>query len=349
MTDPALVERRTELAGKLMSDDPGLSPDDADKKADAVIRVEEIAPQSLTAIRELDVARTWYWDFIATVGIFLIVGKKACYKSWVALWLLWHTSAGLPFLGRVTKKAPCLYCALELDEIAMAERAKKLPPSDGIIDVVFSLPRGQAALDALEALIIARGYRVIVIDMLPAILPADSDGNGYTETTVFMLALRRLAQKHSACIVCLMHAGKAERVDYVDSVIGSTAYAGQSDTVAVLSRKRKERVLQLSASGNHGKDTFLSIRVNDDLSLELAEDDGGNDAGLSPEASRIVSLLNETYPAGTSPSVLASVVGKPPEAVRQSLLRLCDRGIVERSGRGNYRIPSTVIPDPPEF
>ena len=340
-------ERRVELAGKYLDSHEGATVEDADKYADAVLSVEAIAPQSLSVIRDLPTTRTWFWDCLATVGIFLIVGKKACYKSWVALWMLWHNVAGLPFMGRTTKRVAGLYCALELDAIAMAERAKRLPPVDGILDVIFSLPRGQAALDTLESLMLARGYQVIVIDMLPAILPADSDGNGYTETTVFMLALRRLAQKYSACFVCLMHAGKAERVDYVDSVIGSTAYSGQSDTVAVLSRKRKESIVQLSASGNHGKDSFLTIKVNDDLSLELSDDPETETAGLSPDAVRLVSTLKDSYPDGASPAVLSAVMGKPAENIRQSLLRLCDKGIIERAGRGNYRAAGS--PDPVPF
>lgn len=341
-------ERRVDLARKYLDSHEGATIEEADKYADAVLSVEAIAPQSLAVIRELPTTRTWFWDCISTVGIFLIVGKKACFKSWFALWLLWHKVAGLPFLGRTTKRVAGLYCALELDAIAMAERAKRLPPVDGILDVIFSLPRGQAALETLESLMIARGYRVIVIDMLPAILPADIDANGYTETTVFMLALRRLAQKYSACFVCLMHAGKAERVDYVDSVIGSTAYAGQADTVAVLSRKRKESVIQLSASGNHGKDSFLTIKVNDDLSLELSDDpETETAAGMSPDALRLVSTLRDSYPNGASPLILSSVLGKPSETIRQSLLRLCDKGIVERSGRGNYR--AVTRPEPVPF
>lgn len=349
MNEPDTDERRLEIENQYLESHEGSTAEQATRYGKAVLSVEKLAPKSLADIRNLDTQRTWYWDGLATIGIFLIVGKKACYKSWIALWISFHISQGLPFLGKTVKRAACLYYAGELDAIAMAERAKKLPIVNGTLDVIFSLPRGHAALEMLESLMIANGYGVIVLDMLPAILPADSDGNGYTETNVFMLALRRLAQKYSACFICLMHAGKAERVDYVDSVIGSTAYAGQADTVAVLSRKRKESIIQLSASGNHGKDSFLTINVNDNMTLELGDDSEIESAGLSADAMRMVLLMKENYPQGTSPAILSAVIGKPAENIRQSLLRLIDKQIVEKTGRGTYRVITQQDQEPLPF
>jgi RecA-family ATPase len=310
------------------------------------MRADALAPVPLSEVQKIERQRIWYWDGIFTTGLAIIAAKKGLLKSWLALRLGIALSAGLPFLGKCTKKSNVLYLALELDEIAIAERARLCGDVRGCFDVLFSFRRGHDALTDLAALVDARGYRVVIVDMLPAILPAGTDGNAYDEITAFMLKLRRFAQSRELSIICLLHAGKAPREDFADAVMGSTGFAGQADTVAVLQRKRGDNVLKFLSTGNHGKDQAFKIRIGENVSMEVIEESEleKQTAYLSAEQERVLTTMTEFYPEGTTPVVLAGVLGKTSDAVRIQLNRLIERGAVERIGRGVYQA-KCVKPD----
>lgn len=334
------AERHAEIAGRFI--DEGMSPDEADAKAAAMVRADQLAPVPLADVQRIEKKRVWFWDGILTTGLAIIAAKKGQLKSWLSLRLGIALADGLSFLGKCTKKSSVLYLALELDDIAMAERARLCGEVRGRFDVLFSFRKGKDAIDDLTALVDARGYGLVIVDMLPAILPADTDGNAYDEITAFMLRLRRFAQSRSISIVCLMHSGKAERADFADAVMGSTGFAGQADTVCVLDRKRGEDVLRFMSTGNHGKDQSFKIAIGENVSMTLLDETNAEQAAgyLTGDAQRLLQVLTENYREGTSATVLSAVVGKSPGAVRVSLNRLADKGLVERVGRGLWKAKS---------
>jgi RecA-family ATPase len=341
---PPDAERLLELSGRFMDD--GMNQEDADRQARKVMRADALAPIPLSEVQRIDRQRIWFWDGIFTTGLSIIAAKKGLLKSWLALRLGIALADGRPFLGKCTRKANVLYLALELDEIAIAERARLCGDVRGCFDVLFSFRRGHDALVDLAALVDARGYRVVIVDMLPAILPAGTDGNAYDEVTSFMLELRRFAQSRELSIICLLHAGKTAREDFADAVMGSTGFAGQADTVAVLQRKRGDSVLKFLSTGNHGADQAFKIRIGENVSMEILEESEleKQTAYLSAEQERVLMTMTEFYPEGVTPVVLAGVLGKTSDAVRIQLNRLIERGAVKRIGRGVYQA-KCVKPD----
>lgn len=308
------------------------------KEAQCFKRAAELNPQPLSSLADVTTQRIWYWDYVLTTGLGVIAAKKGCYKSWLSLQLAYAIAQGTPFLEKTTHKASVLYMALELDNIAMAERCKKLGTAPAGLDVLFSFTRGDDALKDMEALLAAKAYRFVIVDMLPAILPKGTDGNSYDAITDFMLSLRRLAQSYTACILCLLHSGKSERVDFVDSVLGSTGFAGQADTVIVLDRKRGDSTVKFMSSGNHGRDCCMKIEVGENMIMKRIEDNTDGNS-LSQSAEQIYTLLENSYPQGTTATVLSGVTGKSADAVRKILTRqLVDRGLVEQTARGVYKV-----------
>ena len=162
LDDTETAERLLELSGRFMDD--GLSREDADRQAKKVMRADELAPVPLSEVQKIDRQRIWFWDGIFTTGLSIIAAKKGLLKSWLALRLGIALSAGLPFLGKCTKKSNVLYLALELDEVAIAERARLCGDVRGCFDVLFSFRRGHDALTDLAALVDARGYNVVVVE-----------------------------------------------------------------------------------------------------------------------------------------------------------------------------------------
>jgi hypothetical protein len=301
-------------------------------------RAAELNPQPLSSLSDVTTQRIWYWDYVLTTGLGVIAAKKGCYKSWLSLQLAYAIAQGTPFLEKTTHKASVLYMALELDNIAMSERCRKIGTAPAGLDVLFNFTRGDDALKDMEALLAAKEYRFIVVDMLPAILPKGVDGNSYDAITDFMLSLRRLAQSYSACILSLLHSGKSERVDFVDSVLGSTGFAGQADTVIVLDRKRGDTTVKFMSSGNHGRDCCMKIEVGEDMIMHRVEDDDEDGKFLSQSSEQIYTLLKDNYPQGATATVLSGVTGKSADAVRKILTRqLVTRGFVEQTGRGVYK------------
>ena len=338
---PEQREHFTELSGRFLAE--GLAQDEADRRAVAFLRAEILAPVSLEGIRTAKFSRTWFLDGLFTFGLSIIAAKKANWKSLFALQSAYAIAAGIPFLGKTVPQAvKVLYLALELDKIAMSERAQRRGPAPAGLDILFTFTRGPEAIADLDALIMARGYKVIFIDMAAAILPGGTDGNAYDQVTGFLLQLRRLAQERESCIVLLLHSPKSEKTDFADAVLGSVGFGGQADSIIFLDRKRGDNVAKVLITGNHGSDSVFKIIMDENLNLSRF-DDGGKASFLSAETDAVLTTLRQ-FPDGTSPAKLGAIMGKTPDqfnTVRMALSRLVEKGLVYKAGRGNYHAYAT--------
>ena len=327
---PCDSERLAEISGRFIAE--GRAPEEADARAKMLCRAETLNPRSLEDIRMMDLKREWIVDALMTPGLVILAAKKGNWKSLLALQCGYAVASGAAFLGRATTKGPCLYLALELDELAMSERAQKIGPCPQGLDVMTAFERGTNAIADLEALIVARGYRLIVVDMLQAILPGGTDGNAYDDVTPFLLTLRRLGQKYKAAILCLMHSPKSSRDDFADAVLGSTGFAGQADNIIVLERKRGSDTADLFATGNHGKDTAFRIRIDEDLRLSL---DGLIPVSRDSQAKEeVLDALTKLGPDGGSAKTIGESIGRGEDATRKILERLMVDRKAERVRRG---------------
>jgi hypothetical protein len=225
-------------------------------------------------------------------------------------------------------RARILCAELELDETSIHERARRLGPLPEGLDVVDAWPTGEAGIRALEAAIVVLGYRVVIVDNLPGILPSDHETNSYDDQP-FYARIRKIGHKYNAAIIGLWHAGKAEREDHVDSAIGSTGKVAQCDSVLTLVRKRGETGGKLLVAGNHGKDDAISLRFEDCL-WTLA--DGAAEGPSLSAADQVYMDLLGKHPEGLSCSILSATVGKSSTAGRSALHRLAVRGLVLKRG-----------------
>ena len=180
------------------------------------------------------------------------------------------------------------------------------------------------------------GYRVIIVDMLPGILPSDHETNSYDDQP-FYARIRKLGHKYNAAIIGLWHAGKAEREDHVDAAIGSTGKVAQCDCILTLVRKRGDPCGKLLVAGNHGKDDSVDLRF-EDCTWSLAV--GAEGPSLSAQDQIYIDILGK-HPEGLSCSVLSATAGKSSTAGRSALHRLAARGLVLK--RGTLWYPSEAF------
>lgn len=344
MSAPDYTERLAEIAGRFIAD--GRTQEEADTLARATLRVEELNPRPLEDIRKLDLKRTWILDGILTTGIAVLAAKKGNWKSLLSMQAAYAIAAGAPFLDRASQRGPVLYLALELDDIAMSERAARLGPCPEGLDILLSFTRGEEALADIEKLLLIKNYTLIVVDMLSAILPRGTDGNAYDEVTPFMLRLRRIAQHYSACILCLMHSPKASRDDFADAVLGSTGFAGQADSILVLDRKRAESSAKLSITGNHGADSFFRIGI--DSNLRITTESGSLAMEAPTHPSKQDAALDELKKANGEPisaAMVGQIIGtgtdqkKNTDNARKALEELVRQGKAYKPQSGRYALP----------
>jgi hypothetical protein len=276
--------------------------------------------------------RTWFIDGMVTLGMDILTARKGMGKSLAAIQAGAAIASGGTFLNRGTTKARVLYVALELDRLAIHERLARMNPlPDDGMDFVYNWPRGDEALDLLEASVTEGGYRVVIIDMLAGILPPNAETNSY-DLSPFLSRLRHIGLDHGAAIIALHHSIKGDTGDAVSNMMGTTAFGGQADSIIAIDRKRGESGAKITVAGNHGRD--LTLRVQLDTSscrwvpLGEAEDEGPR----LTEADAILVNVLEKHLEGLSASTLAATIGKAPNAARAGLSRLAQRGLVIKEG-----------------
>ena len=275
-----------------------------------------------------------------TPGLAVIAAKKGNWKSLFALQAAYALVKGEKFLRHTVPQATkVLYLSLELDRIALSERAQRMGPVPEGLDVLFSFSRGEDAIQDLEALIVGCGYGVIFVDMGAAIFPQGADFISYQEVTQFLLKLRKLGQEHNCCICLILHSPKGERADFADSVLGSVGFQGQADSIIYLDRKRGERVAKVFIIGNHGEDEVFKVTLGENLQINLVEDT--DCVSFLPSESEAVLQALKKFTLPVSPLELVATLGRPKTAkeanrVRDTLNRLIGKGYVKKVGRGAY-------------
>jgi hypothetical protein len=283
--------------------------------------------------------RVWFIEGMVTAGLCIVSARKGLGKSFFALQAGAAIASGGTFLGQHAERSRVLYVPLELDRVALHERLTKMPPSPEGLDVVYSWPRGDAALELLEAAIEQGGYKVIIVDMLGGILPNDAETNSY-DLSPWLLELRRVALRAGAAIVALHHATKGDSGDPVSNLMGTSAFGGQADSIIAIDRKRGESGAKIYIAGNHGRDRTIVARF-DDCRWIPADEEAVDSPRLGEAEGKVLAILG-AHPEGLSATVLGATMAKNPNWIRAVLSKLAARGLVIK--RGAYWLSSPQQP-----
>jgi hypothetical protein len=153
------------------------------------------------------------------------------------------------------------------------------------------------------------------------------------------------ARESNCCILATHHSPKAQSVETIDALLGSTALSGAPDTVVVLRRREQERTIE--SVQRYGHDMERQI-------LEMDADTGRLSLGTTVQAAqnaamqqRVLELLSDGGEMTTDELREAADVRKA--AIVAALTALLERGDVTRDGSGKrgdayrYRMPSKSV------
>jgi len=275
--------------------------------------------------------RQWIVDGLLLQGGFsLLCGKPKAGKSSLSRCLALAVARGDSFLERKVEQGPVLLLALEDHRVMLQENFKKLGSTgnEEILIHVGSLPGNP--IRQLE-LLIERHHPVLVIIDTIFRFTRCFDVNSYTAVIESLTPISEVARKYDVHVMAVHHAGKSERSDSLDSVLGSVAVHGSMDCTMLLSRKPEFRVLE--SQQRYGADLppttldFDSVTGRLKLGLSVAEIDNAK------TADEILDFLSG-YDGPVSELEITKAVGRRTQTIRRSLRLLRDAGSILREGSG---------------
>lgn len=292
-------------------------------------------------------------------GTIILAGPPKTGKSFLALSLAVSVATGRPALGQIpVRQRGVLYLALEDgDRRTQGRFLRFLGEDKASLDFSFKWKAvGNGCVENLEAWIESHPTTgLIVIDTAKRIRPKTSGRRGvYDEDYEFLAPLSDFAHKKSLCILIVHHTRKTRKEDDGDPmerVSGSTGMTGAVDGTLVLSRKRNSLAGTLQLMHRDLPDDPLSVALDPNTmrwmmtgpvpAAETAWEDDG--PCITPDQQKYIDMLRRC--GQMRPKEIAAALSKNPDAVRQMLHKLVDRGLLETSG-GQYWVPEPADDSP---
>ncbi|MGI6120177.1 MAG: AAA family ATPase [Desulfosporosinus sp.] len=189
---------------------------------------------------------SWVVEDLLPTGLAMLCAPSKFGKSWMVLQLCIAAAEGNSFLNYKTVQCGSLYYALEDGKGRLQDRLKKqLKGSAAPKGVRFAIKADMldgGLLNKIEEELTAYpDTKLVIIDTLQKVRGKMSKedtlyGNEYRQ----MAAVKEFADKHKICLLFVHHLRKmADDSDKFNMISGSTALMGASDTILILSKKKR--------------------------------------------------------------------------------------------------------------
>ena len=249
------------------------------------------APEILQSFQELPEGEECEWivqDLLPTPRVVGLGGKRASFKTFLALHISLCVCTGTPVFGRypVLRPGSVLFLNEENPKEligararAMTSQLKILPGEDGLGELWtchfagWNL-RDRESFEALKALIKEKAPVLLVIDSLARIWGVQDEVKN-VEIAQAMQRLRDLCEEFGLTILFLHHLRKTiaygeEAGDFLEALRGGSEIVNLADSVFVLQRKRGEPVVILKHGKSRDGQELRPFR----LRMETLEEDG---------------------------------------------------------------------------
>jgi len=240
-----------------------------------------------------------------------------------------------------------IYLGLEEKRSEVRRHFRQLgaTPGDPLLVHIAKAPK-----DALADLLrLIRKHRPVLVIIDPLLrFTRVRDEKAYAELSNALEGVMAAAREWNCCIVATHHSPKAQGVETIEALLGSTALSGAPDTVLVIRRREQERTVESVQ------------RYGPDMERQLLELDGDGRLSLGVSVAlaqlqaveqRIRQLLSDGVEMTTDE--LREAADSRKAAVVDALAALMGKGDVGRQGGGKkgdpyrYRLAST--PPAPEI
>ncbi len=282
----------------------------------------------------------WIVPGLLPEGLTLLAARTKLGKSWLALGLAWAVAAGGIALNKTPVEPGAVLClALEDSPRRLSTRAWKLLQGDPPPTLTFAThwPRlNEGGLDLLQLWL--QGHpdaRLIIIDTLAKVRGRPRSASHYSEDYASLEAVQALAHQYSIAILVIHHTIKETRQDPLDEVNATIGLTGVADNILILRRQRGQPDATLLGDGRELTGIELSLHFDDDFCRwSIIEP---SQTSKTPERAEILRLL-QTSAEPMTPTQVARVLGKTPNAARKLLAHMVEDGALTITTYGKYTI-----------
>ncbi len=211
-------------------------------------KVNNLVYSSAKDLQEKDLPPVqFYVENLIPQGLNIICSVPKMGKSFMALDLCVSIAKGTPFLGHKTKKAGCLYLALEDSENRLKQRLNTILGDEKAPDNFIYATRcddiDNGLINQLDVTIKKEPYiKVIIIDTLQKIRGVYKGSNNYGHDYKEMSVLKEFADRNGLCIILIHHTKKGNENDVFNKISGTNGIMGSADTSIVIDKNERNDI-----------------------------------------------------------------------------------------------------------
>ena len=212
-------------------------------------------------------------------GLYIFAGAPKLGKSFLMSQLAYHISTGTSLWGYNVHKGTVLYLALEDDYRRLQERLYRMFGVCENKDLFFSVAADKIdgnLEDQLAGFLKKHSETsLVIIDTLQKVREHRNDNYSYSSDYDVIGKMKKIADKHSICIILVHHTRKQGADDKFDMISGTNGLLGAADGAFILCKeKRTSNAAVLDISGRDQQDQKLYLVRNEETlawELERAE------------------------------------------------------------------------------
>lgn len=274
-------------------------------------------------LAEVDTPPTWVVDnFLHAGGLSLLVAPPKAGKSTYCANLAVAVGAGVPFLGRATRRGLVHVYSLEVVRDWVRQQYRQLVAAHRLAappEIALHASTGvvEGALEQIAEAVMRDRPALVIIDTLAKAIPI-ADGNNYHEVYKAMQPMMELAEASGAHIVCVHHTNKG-LAEGTSAVMGSVAFAASVDLTVMIRRDREADLRTLEVEARFlPEQAPLAFDFDEERRIVLL---GDRDRVLRESAEARILAYVAAEPGATAADI-QQATGLPREIAGPALFRL---------------------------